>query len=306
MAEGAAIRRDPSRDFRVASLNAPDNPVLSTGDLALDFQPAGRFLVGHTLGECLQIEGVYLGVVESDDTRAVRNTTPNALGGQGNLFSPFGGFGAVPLQGWDYNNFAQIRYTSSLRNAELNLRRQLPMPPERLAASVLVGVRYVGIPEEFDYLTQSDVPAPGGATNSIRVTTDNQMIGPQIGGLFQFYYENRWWLNFEIKGGLLSNRAEQSTSFQQIDSQGVTHDHFGSRQENHTAFLGELDLTAVYRWSPHFATRLGYQAIWMTDLALASNNLNTDINILLDGPAGLDHRGNTVYHGPHAGIELSW
>jgi len=45
------------------------------------------------------------------------------------------------------------------------------MPPEKLSASILFGVRYVGLPEDFYYNTQSDVPAPAGATNAIHVAT---------------------------------------------------------------------------------------------------------------------------------------
>ena len=57
-------------------------------------------------------------------------------------------------------NFAQIRYTSSLQEAEFNIRRVVPMPEGRLAVSILFGLRYVGLPEEFDYYTSSAEPAP--------------------------------------------------------------------------------------------------------------------------------------------------
>ena len=193
-----------------------------------------------------------------------------------------------------------------MQMAEANIRRRLPMAPERVSASVLLGVRYLGLPEEFDYLTQSDVPLPGSALNSIRVRTDNQLIGPQIGGFCEVYLQNRWWLNLEVKGALMNNRARQSTVYHNVNEQGLPHDYFGERQENHTAFLGDLSLTAVYRWSPHFSTRLGYQAMWINNLALATGNFNTNIDILRNGPAELRHDGRSVYHGPHAGIVIAW
>lgn len=313
VADGVALRRNPTRgvDFAATEVlptggGAPPNIVLSTRDFNYDFAGGGHILIGHTINECFQFEGAYTAIGESNDTAAIRDTTPNALGGQGNLFSPFGGFGANPIAGLDYNNFAQIHYISSMQTGEFNIRRQLPMPPEKLTASILFGVRYVGLPENFFYNTQSDVPAPHGATNSIHVATNNQLVGPQIGALFEFNAENRWWVNFEMKAAVMNNRADQSTTYHNVDSQGVAHDYSGSEEENHTSFAGQLDLTFVYRWSPHFTTRLGYQALWLTGMALAPDNLNTNIDILTQGPAQLNHGSGTLYHGPYAGLMVGW
>ncbi len=313
-ADGAALRRNPVRGVDFAATEVlptgtgvtPVNIVLSTSDFNYDFAGAGHILIGHTLNECYQIEGSYTNVGESENIAAVRDNTPNVLGGTGNLFSPFGGFGTNPIAGLDYNNFAQIHYISSLQTGELNIRRQLPMPPEKLSVSILFGVRYVGLPEDFYYDTTSDVPAPHGATNSIHVATTNQLVGPQIGALFEFFVENRWWVNFEMKAAVMNNRAEQSTTYHNVDSQGVAHDYSGSEEENHTSFAGELDLAFVYRWSPHFTTRLGYQALWLTGMALAPDNLNTNIDILTQGPAQLNHGSGTLYHGPFAGLVVGW
>jgi hypothetical protein len=311
VADGAGIRRDVSTRFIAATLGPVladgSGPVaLTTGAFDADFKPAGRFLLGRTLGECLQIEGSYLGVPRTESNAAVRDSSVNALGTAGNLYSPFSFFGTdAPIPGLDYNNFAQIRFTSSFQSVELNVRRQLPMTWERLTSSILFGVRYMSIPEEFEYMTLSNVPAPGGSANLALVSTDNQLIGPQIGAKFDFYIENRWWVNVEIKGAVLNNRSGQSTSYQHIDGAG-TESYLNSRREDHTAFLGDLSVTGVYRWSPHFTTRLGYQAMWIRELALASDNLSTNIDILTLGPAVLNHSSRTVYHGPFAGIVVSW
>jgi hypothetical protein len=80
----------------------------------------------------------------------------------------------------------------------------------------------------------------------------------------------------------------------------------GSKGENGTSFLGDLALTLVCRPTPNLTTRIGYQAIWLTGAAIAAKNLNSDVDILTNGPAQLNHRGTVVYHGPHAGIEITW
>ena len=314
ISDGGALHRNPTHNSNFASLGPiPGGPgpiALSTNEFNYDFTAAGRLVVGCSLGECFQIEGAYMGVSQAENMAAVRNVTPNEFGGAGNLLSPFGDFGLDPILGLDFNNLAQIRYTSSLQGVELNIRRKMPLPPERLSVSVLFGVRYLGLPEDLDYLTQSDVNAagtivPSGAVNAIHVRTTNEMVGPQIGALFEFYSDNRWWVNFEMKAAVMNNHARQSTTYHNVDA-GIVHDYFGTRQEDHTAFAGDLNLAFVYRWSPHFSTRLGYQALWLTSQALAPDNLNTDINILTQGPAQLSHDAGTLYHGPFAGIVLGW
>lgn len=304
-ADDVAMRRDRTDNVDFAAIDNRHNVVLSTRDLDGDYAWAGRFLVGHTLNECIQIEALYIGVSEATSTATVSNDTINIFGSPGSLLSPFGGFGAHPIANLDYNDLARVRFKSSMQNAELYIRRQLPMPPDRLAVSVLFGVRYMDLPEQLDYFTHSGILTPTEITNSIRVTTNNRMVGPEIGALFELYCENRWWLNFEAKAALMENVGSQSTAYHYTDPL-VDETFFGSRKETHTAFVGDLALTLVYRWSPHFTTKFGYQAIWAGQLASAAENLNTDINVIRDGPAQVTHTGSAVFHGPQAGIIIGW
>lgn len=290
--DGGGLRRNPGHTVNFASMDDPGNIVLATNNFNYDFRATGQVLVGCTINECLQIEGAYMAVSEAEDTAAVR--------GQANLFSPFGGFGANPIDGVDFNDFAQIHYTSSLQGGELNIRRHMPVPPSRLTMSILFGVRYIGLPEDLDYHTESVA-----ASNSIHVSANNQMVGPQLGARCEFYVDNRWWTCFEAKGALLNNRASQTTSGN-VNFLGAAVPFSNSVREDHTSFAGELALTANYRWSPHFATRLGYRALWLTGVALAADNLNADLNLVVEGPAQLNHRSQTVYHGPFAGFEVGW
>ncbi len=131
------------------------------------------------------------------------------------------------------------------------------------------------------------------------------MIGPQIGATFELYIENRWWLNFEMKAAVMNNHGQQTTVYQQVINGASTVDTT-SVEEDHTAFAGDLNLTLVYRWSPCFSTRLGYQALWLEDVALAPDNLNTNIDIIRMGPAQLNHSGGVIYHGPYFGVEFGW
>ena len=285
------------------------NPVLSTRDLDFDFSSGGKVMVGHMLNECMSVEALYFGVNSWVETEGVRDNTTNALGGSGNLFSPFSNFGVSPISGFDFNNFAQIRYATGLQNFELNFRRQVPMRPERLTCSILFGVRYLQIPEEFDYLSTQTTTGPlAGSAVSEQVHTGNFAVGPQIGALFEFYVENRWWVNLEVKGALLYDQAAEATAYQNTSATGApVLPQWSTTHQSNTSYLGDVDLTFVYRWTPNFSTRLGYQALWVDDVALASKNFSTNVLSLQNGgPAQLNHSGNVVYHGPHAGFMFNW
>lgn len=305
VADGIALQRlprGPEVDFAV---NGAGTTVLSTNDFNYDYQGGGRILVGATLGNCFQVEGLYWRIATAEDTEAIRDYTTSPVGTQGDLYSPFGGFGVSPVVGVDYMNFAQIRYTSSLQDFEMNLRRVIPMPEGRLTCSVLIGVRYMGLPEEFDFNTETAYPSPG-AINVFHINTDNQMVGPQVGGLMEFYVDNRWWFNFEFKGAVMDDSTRLTTWYENTNSAGVFSSFANSVHENHTVFAEDLSLTCVYHWNEHITTRFGWQAVFMQNLALAAENLGTDIYTLRSGPAVLNHNGSIVYQGPVAGITLAW
>jgi hypothetical protein len=318
MAEGGAMHRMPTHGVDFAMTQPPPgsaNPqlILSTSNFNYDFAAAGNFLIGHTLNQCLQVEAAWTGVEAAENTDSIRDSSLNMFGANGAIFSPFNNFGglsAVGIPGLDFNKYATITYRSSLQSAEVNIRRQMPMPPEQLTVSILFGVRYIGLPEDFKYYTQSDVTSAGtvvtnGSINNIHVATNNSMVGPQIGARFDFYVENRWWVNFEMKAAILNNHAAETSTYTNVND-GVTTVYTSADSGNHTAFAGDLNLTCAYRWSPHFMTRLGYHALFLTGQALGQNNFSNNIDNYTNLSTQLNHGSNIAYHGPFAGVEFGW
>jgi hypothetical protein len=307
-AEAIMLHRDVRGRTDVAMLNGPGNPVLTTSDLDEPFQAGPKFTVGHSFVDTpYQIEFSYFWLNNWDESAAASDTLfRNPLGTTGNLYSPFTHFGKpTPLLGYDYNNSVSIRETSYMDNGELNIRRILPTPPSCLTTSFLIGVRHMGIHEGFDYLSGSFVPLPQGSTVDIHTRTRNDLWGPQIGGLFEIYDKYCFWVNFEVKGALCNNSTFQETTTT-TNVGGVPNTYTFRRSANDTAFVGDFDLTVVYRCTDHITSRIGYQAIWVGGLALSSRNFAQDVGTLTAGPAWLDRRGDVLYHGPHAELELSW
>ncbi len=299
------LMRDQEDDLDFQSLG-PQNPILGTNDLKTEFDAGARIMVGCTLTDWYRLEGVYIGDYGWQASESIRNTDANSQGGTGNLFSPFSNFGASPgTPGQDFNNFASISLASRMKNGEINLRRRLALPPEHFARtelSVLLGARFISLEEQFGYRTESSIPAPMGAINDVRVAAKNNLTGIQAGFLTQFLVAPRAWIDFELKGAIFQNVARQTTLYTNVDNNGTTSTFAGFDQQDRTAFLGDFSLMYNWQFAPSWTFRAGYNAITIAGVALGSENFQRDAGLLRFGPAGIDHSGRIVYHGPSVGL----
>jgi len=285
----------------------PQEIALTTNDFEEPFRPGMSVMIGHTLGESpYQVEFTYFTANDWESALSVRNTTQNELGTAGNLYSQFSNFGnPEALIGFDYNNHVSIREQSDMYNVEFNVRHLLPIVKHGMAVSWLVGVRHIGVGEQFDYLSESFVPTALGSTLTLSTKTRNNLWGAQVGSRVEIYVQNNCWINFEAKGALCSNSTRQETSGALV-SGGTSTAIDQERSDNVTAYVGDLALELVYRPTSHLATRFGYQALWVDRLTLAAQNYAPPSEALLLGPAQINVRGNAVYHGPHIGLEVTW
>ncbi len=303
MADAIALKRDQSGSVPFAALGS--DVVLRTEQRDFPFRYGVRSLVGITLSPWNRIEGLYLGLTNWMETASVRDGTPNAMGGTGSLYSRLSNFGNPALSGIDYNNLATIDYRSILDNVELNWRHRFVTPPW-LEASFLFGARYLSVREQFRYSTASNVPGPAGALNVVKTGSGNDLIGAQMGGMVNIPIYDCWLIQFEVKGALCQNNAGQTTVYSNTNNLGNTDDFTTGRRQTTSAFVGDLDLSIFCQCTDHLACRFGYQALWIDGLALASQNIASDVTRLRLGPAELVDNGKVVYHGPHAGVTVSW
>ncbi|HEY4759433.1 MAG TPA: BBP7 family outer membrane beta-barrel protein [Thermoguttaceae bacterium] len=313
-ADAMFMKRDAGKSLPVATISnsIPPNGELwdivafSTGDLDSPFRAGAKALVGRTIGDTRwQIDFTYFWLDSWNDSSVITDSTSNPTppGGQGNLFSPFSNFGEpTAIDGFDYNNLMSIREVSQLQNGELNLRYLLPMPHDCLTAKFLLGVRYMSINEQFDYNSQSQAT---GSASYISTLTRNSLVGPQLGGDFYFFAYQQCWINFEFKGAICANQTLQDTNGTRAI--GVNETPLGSSDtSNPTSFVGDLNLMLVWQLRPRLITRIGYQAIWVTNVAMARRNYDPPASILLNDTPFIDTNGNVVYHGPHIGLEFTW
>ncbi|MFW6171684.1 MAG: hypothetical protein ACODAD_14435, partial [Planctomycetota bacterium] len=73
-----------------------------------------------------------------------------------------------------------------------------------------------------------------------------------------------------------------------------------------TSFVGDLSLQFNYQFGSYWTFYAGYNAMWVTGVALGADNFERDTSMLLLGPTDVDHGGQVLYHGPNIGLVLAY
>lgn len=297
------------RDFQFDGTTG--DSVLRESQFRSEFAAGARVMLGRSIGDWYRLETSYFGSHHWNDELAIIDAGEN-------LLSPFTDFGDPAVPGLDSNNFASVSFSSELDNVELNLRRRLRLPAngqylrespyhrpgssmflnKRAESSFLLGIRYLRVEEDFAYRTESNLPA-AGTVNLVDTETNNDMIGAQIGWLSQFLYRERGWFDVELKGGIFQNRVSLDIS---STGNGALPAFADSDERDRTAWVGELSLVYNHQFARSFSCRVGYNALWIGGLALASENFSDNADLLTVGQALVRHNGDIVYHGPSLGL----
>lgn len=305
--EGLAMIREVQESIPVASFGpTPNRIVLHHNDLGQPFSGGARAVLGHTFGDSPhQIEVSYFTLSQWITSASVVDGGALQNGIAGYLYSPFTGFGNPSNTVVDQVGSIAIEEVSYMNNAELNWKRVLPMPSGALTPTLVFGVRHVGIREQLDYFSRK-VLLPSILSEPVTVNskTTNDLWGPQLGGLFELNVFPETWVSFEIKGAICANSASREL----IASIAVPDTSHGRQFLNVTSYVADFNLSAFWKPTSHLTTRFGYQAMWVGGLVLAAENFAPDLGTLRNStirPA-INQNGTVLYHGPYAGMELSW
>jgi len=194
-------------------------------------------------------------------------------------------------------------YDSDLHSAEINLRSQ-----RNDWLTVLGGFRWVELQENLNYERNFDSLGLRPAFDLERDgRTQNHMYGGQIGAdLLVWDRCGPFTVNTDMKAGIYSNLAKSNSRRERR----IFDDFVTSERERHTAFLGELGITASYQLTENLSVRGGYQMVWIEGVALAGNQ-PVESPLLVDyGDYGhfgdLDTSGSLFYHGGTVGGEFRW
>lgn len=301
------LDREGTRHVDYISLGVGPARIALSTESHDDFDYAGglRMTGGAMLNDVVMVSATYFGFHHWSEECTVTDIQPNGIGAQGNLFSPFGGFGVPPIPGVDFNHHAEIAFASELDSAEVNLYRTSPLRCGVLEGAVSSGFRYFRLSERFHYLTRSQAPVPLGTVVSDQISTHNHLFGGQIGVLLDYWITPRWWAECEVKTGLYHNSARMRNVFAQA-SGPVLNVNDDRVSNGRAAFLGELMASCNVRVTCDLVVRVGYQMLWVDGVAVAEENFSSNFSVQSQGTPKINTNGTMLFHGPHLGMSLTW
>lgn len=204
----------------------------------------------------------------------------------------------------DQGETARLKYNSLVNSAEANLFRTWhewrPSSGSWLTVDWLAGFRYIGVEEtaaiDMNCCIADTVEVP------YRVRTHNNMFGGQVGSRARWTW-NRWAVEGWAKAGLLGN-AEKQMQDALIDYQSVPVRPAVATSGSEVGFIGDLNLSVIYRLNEVWGIRAGYSTVWINGLALAPNQF--DFATTEGDGSRLTGGGSMFLNGANLGLEARW
>ena len=285
------------RPLIVAVDGAPD-PVITTRDLQFPVSEGVRAFYGQRDPSRGGWEIGYWGVWGQSATAFAAASPPDFL----QMPDPLGGLMTID------GETATVNYNSLINSAEANVFSTWTEWRDHsgswLTVDWLAGFRYVGVEDAASILMDSCQADNPDLRTNVRydVRTRNNMFGGQIGVRPRWTWD-RWALEGWAKAGLLGNSQKQI--------QDPLFDYTGFRQRqglsatgSETAFIGDVNLSVIYRLTDIWGIRAGYNLVWIDGIALAPNQFafaNTDV-----AGTALASSGGMLLSGANLGLEARW
>jgi len=289
------IARNPAGDLLFT--NQADHDAIGGVDFAL----ASRKSNGNGW------EARYFGLFPDTDSATLTGAQVSAVGLRGLDRVSFGGVSADTLFA---NGTSQtVTRDTDINNVEFNLLRNGGRFSTRRGRQgnfeLLGGFRYFQFDEEFAYST-----ADGATPIDYRLNADNTLLGLQIGSRAEVCLGKRLRLTGGIKTGIFNNNVDASQQitdptgsvFATVPSQGDRNFDY-SDEQNDVAFLSEIDLGLIMQFSQRARLRVGYRAIGVSGVGLATDQIPFEFdNVLATERANTN--GSLQLHGGYFGTEF--
>jgi hypothetical protein len=276
---------------------------LSTSNLDYAFDPGLEVTVGMRICGGLALELSYFGLFGGNASAVAEKPDPTAfltLGGNlvGNVFVDM--------------NRVQVTDTTWVQGIELNLPcccgccndcHDACGCGELRCQSFewFGGFRYLVLGDDLTIAAERIV---SGAVEegSYDIRTVNQLFGVQLGGRWRRTGGRYGW-EATVKAGIFANDAEQTQTV--IDFPNFALRPTESSSAVGVAFVGELNLSALYRLTDAWNLKAGYTLMSIEGLALAPDQLDFNFGASPSGN-GVHDGGGMIFQGVNIGVEARW
>lgn len=289
-------RDNQARDRTLIEVVDTGEPLLTTRDMQFPFSAGVRAFYGARVPEEGGWEIGYFGVYGQAADAFTEAIPPDFLQVPPPLGDVFTTEGET----------ATISTTSIVNSAEANLFRTWtewrPAAGGWLTVDWLAGFRYVGVEERAGIVVDCCVVDDEVIAVPYEVRTRNNMFGGQLGGRGRYTWTN-WAVEGWAKAGLLGN-AEEQMQAALVDYTGFRQRPALSTSGSELGFIGDLNLSVIYRLTEVWGIRAGYNTVWISGLALAPDQFD----FTLDDDSGTRLRGSRgmFLHGANLGLEARW
>jgi hypothetical protein len=277
----AAVKNRVPLSFELISqVDLNLNRLVSENNLG--YQPGIDFTLGRYLGRDVRnrdhsVEFTFLGLNHWQTGKSITAEQPGSIF----LFLDFQA--TVPV--YEGSNFQSIDQTSDFNSYELNYRVDRRLGRDRMVysrdntwvreatsnwvCSFISGIRTAIVNERMYWFAQNSL-----GTGNYTVVTHNNMVGPQVAG--ELFYDHAYWrLGVRAKTGALVNFSSQSSTVRILDNNGnpLSPNRDEYAKDHSMSFVGGLSFIGEYRFRPNFGLKGSFDMLWLTDLALAQNQL---------------------------------
>ena len=319
-------RADDNFGYPLAYNSAvPTNTVLASGFARMESANAMGIRLGKMINACSAIEFIYWQAFPEDKTAVadaafIGSPVTSSINFGSLVYDNQSGAGPVPVNDF----FTDSEYISVTRsfdynNFELNFLK-LPFvyggnSCARARVALLAGVRYFRAAEDLEFFSddlnniQGDDPA-----NELMIHNelDNNLVGFQLGCLFDWQFSNRFSGQIGSKVGIYNNHMRHVQSVTGgaggaiIDSGPYAGQVFGlDTKKDDVAFLGEIDAGVSYCVNSNWRLTGGYKVIGISGYATAMNQIPRSYDDL--AAAGLIQNDDSlILHGAYIGAEFCW
>jgi hypothetical protein len=254
------------------------------------YEPGVKSTVGYMFPQAFAIEGTFWGQnywsSHQTETGTADLTIPGALGG---ALLDLGTDGTTaPLVG---TSQITATYTSRFDSSELNFVR----PYANI--QFLAGFRYIELSDKYDL---NGASSPTSASDYL-IAAHNHLYGGQLGVRGQWQI-GRVDFDVQTKAGIYANSAGQHQTVH--DEANTIPIRDASASNTDVAFCGDVSAYLTVPVYSFLTARFGYSACWITNLALAPNQLDFS-DTATSGTTLNTHEGITI-HCFDAGVEARW
>ncbi len=273
----AAVKNDIKMSFDFFS---QQNVIASQQDMG--YQPGLNITLGRYLGRDSQnrdhsVEFTFLGLNHWQFSKSITAVQSGSI-----LLSLDSAANPPVFEGSDFQSLNQ---TSDFNSYEFNYRVDRRLSRDRMVysrdstwtreatpgwvCSFISGIRTVIVNDRLYWFAQNSL-----GTGNYTVMAHNNLVGPQVGG--EFFYDRAYWrLGIRGKAGALVNFASQSSTVQILDGNGdpLSPNRNEYAKDHSMSFVGGVTFLGEYRFRPNLGLKASFDMLWVTDLALAQNQL---------------------------------